>query len=226
MINIKHFNHVSHHLVFPELSCETTESGRYYTTEDGLKLPSITTILGHGSTFDLDAWKQRIGETEANKISFQAQSRGTELHTIAEKYLNNDPTWKNTLPIHKESFLSIKPILDSKLDNILIQEKALFSRKLKIAGRVDCIAEYNGILSVIDFKTSRKIKKKEWIESYFQQEAFYAAAFYEMFEIPIPQLVTIIIVDDESPQVFIENPMTWFKPLMKRREQYRLDKGI
>lgn len=222
----RYFNHVTHNLVFPELSCDTTEAGRYYTTEDDLKMPSITTVLSHGSTFDLDAWKQRIGEAEANKISQQAQSRGTEIHTITEKYLNNDPTWNQTLPHHKYSFMSIKSILDKNITNILTQEKALFSRKLKIAGRVDCIADYNGILSVIDFKTSRKRKKKEWIESYFQQEAFYAVAFYEMFSIPIWQLVTIITVDDEAPQVFIENPITWLKPLMKKREQYLLDKGF
>lgn len=216
------FNHVEHNIELPVLTRKTTEAGRKYFTPDGNAYPSITTVLSELSKESIKKWRKRVGEEVANKISTQAGTRGTAVHQLAEDYVNNNPDWaKGAMPSNLFSFNQIKPILDNNVDNVWFQEVFLYSDKLELAGQVDCIAEYDGVLSIIDYKTSRKQKKKEWIQNYFMQGAFYAAAFYERTGIAIKQTVIVIAVDGEEPQVFVEDVADYLKPLAAARQNYR-----
>jgi len=205
----------------PELQSETINDKRYYTTPSGEKYPSITTVLSSLSRDSIAAWRKKVGEEEANRISRTASNRGTKIHSIAEAYLNNDPQYmRDVMPNHKETFLTIRPLLD-KIDNIWYQECALYSDILKVAGRVDCIGEYDGVLSVIDFKTSSRVKKKEDITSYFLQTTFYALALEEMIGNPVNQIVIIMSVDDHSPLVFIEQTENYIDELVRVVKAYK-----
>lgn len=188
------------------------DNKRFYVTPNG-NFPSITTILGSLSKESIDKWRESVGEETANKISRIACSRGTNLHQMCEDYLNNNPL-SCKLPDALELFYSLKPELN-KINNILAQEKVLYSNKLKVAGRVDCIAEYNGIQSIIDFKTSKKIKTEEDIQSYFLQATFYSLALAELKNIKIKQIVILIATDHEKPQVFIKPVSQYINPLLK-----------
>jgi genome maintenance exonuclease 1 len=221
------FNHVKHDVELPTLTRKTTEGGRRYFTPEGNAYPSITTVLGILSKQGILEWRKKVGEAEANKISQQASVRGTAVHKLAEDYLNNDPNWKEgAMPTNLFSFQDIKKIMDERLDNIWMQEVFLYSDRLKTAGQVDCIAEFDGQLSIIDFKTSRKPKKEEWITSYFIQASFYAAAFYERTGIPIKQGVILITVDHHEPQVFKINTYDYLEHFLNVRKEYKKQKGI
>jgi genome maintenance exonuclease 1 len=221
------FNHVNHDVVLPTLTRKTTDTGRKYFTPEGNAYPSITTVLGVLNKEGIIAWRKRVGEEEANKISRQASVRGTAVHKLAEDYLNNEPNWKEgAMPSNLFSFEDIKKIMDKRLDNIWMQEVFLYSDRLKTAGQVDCIAEFDGQLSIIDFKTSRKPKKEEWITSYFIQASFYAAAFYERTGIPIKQGVILITVDHNEPQVFKINTYDYLEHFLNVRKEYKKQKGI
>lgn len=221
------FNHVEPQFELPELEAVTTEKGRIYVTPEGKHYPSITTVLGERSKAGIIEWRKRIGEEEANKISTRASTRGTAVHKLAEEYLDNNPNWQQgAMPSNLFSFNTIKPILDERVNNIWAQEVPLYSDRLEMAGRVDCIAELDGVLTIIDFKTSAKEKKKSWIQNYFMQGAFYAAAFYERTNIPIKQTAIIIAVDDSQSQVFVEPTFDYLKELKKCREEYRSIYGI
>ena len=207
--------------VLQELTAETTQQGRKYLLPDGSKVPSITTVLSYFKKDIIQEWRNRVGEEEANRISRRASNRGTNVHTLCEKYLNNEPHYsRGAFPDALEMFNSIKPILNN-IDNIHYQECALYSTVLGVAGRVDCIGEYNGVLSVIDFKTSSKVKTSDMIEDYFKQEAFYALAYQELIGQQIDQLVTIMAVDHEKPLVFIEPTDKWIEPLVKSVTEYK-----
>ena len=221
------FNHVKLDFELPELKSVTTEKGRTYVTPEGRKYPSITTVLGERSKAGIIEWRKKVGEAEANKISTQASVRGTAVHQLAEDYLNNNSDWqKGAMPANLFSFNSIKPILDERVNNIWAQEVPLYSDKFEMAGRVDCIAELDGILTIIDFKTSRKPKKEEWIQNYFLQGTFYAAAFFERTNIAIKQTSIIIAVDGDEPQVFTVPVFPYLKELKKCRDEYRQIHGF
>lgn len=194
------------HNLVPEIDITTKniDGSRYYVLPNGDKFRSVTSVLSDAlDKTALLEWRQRVGEEEAQKISTQAARRGTAVHTLCENYvLNKENYLGNAVPSSVDSFISIKSILDHNVDNILGVETPLYSRVLKTAGRCDLIAEYNGIPSVIDFKTSRKLKKEEWIESYFLQTTVYSMMFEQIYKIKIPQIVVIISVDHEGPQVF------------------------
>jgi|TARA_B110000914_G_scaffold34653_1_gene27480 hypothetical protein len=214
------FIHEPIDLGYNDLKTVTKESGRKYSTPKG-DYPSITTILGKKGKAAIIAWRNRIGHEEANKISRQASGRGTAVHAVCENYVNNDPDWKKDLmPNILFDFTRIKDILDTRIGVVYGQELPLYSDHLGVAGRVDCVAEFDGKISIIDYKTSRKTKKKEWIDSYFMQECFYAIAWEERTGIPITQLVTIISVDNAEPQVFIEHRDDWDKELVKTIKEF------
>jgi genome maintenance exonuclease 1 len=189
----------------PDLVSVTGDDGkRYYTTPSGVKLPSVTTVIGAMKKKAIMEWRARVGEEEANRVSRLASGRGTRVHSLAEKYLNNEKImWHKEMPDAIEMFNSLKPLL-SKINNIHYQECALWSEKLGMAGRVDLIAEWDGVLSVIDFKTSKKIKEREDIFDYFAQECAYALMYGELVEIEVKQLVTAMAVENEEPLIFIE----------------------
>jgi genome maintenance exonuclease 1 len=207
-------------LQLPDLKSETFPDGkRYYTLPDGTKLPSVTTVLGAMKKDAIMAWRKRVGEAEANRVSKKATGRGTNVHTLCERYLNNEDMG-TMMPDALEMFLSLKPLLN-KIDNIHYQEQALWSKQLGLAGRVDCIGEYNGVLSIIDFKTSRKIKTKVQIEDYFWQTAAYALMYEEMIGLPINNLVIIMAVEDEQPLVFEEKTEDHIDGLVKAIQFYK-----
>jgi len=220
------FNHVSVDLGYDDLKAVTTEKGRRYETPDGNKLPSITTVLSILTEQGIREWRARVGEEEANKISAKASSRGTKVHAIIEDYINNvDQYQEKYLPNIVGNFMDVKPILDERIGDVYAQEAPLYSMHLGVAGRVDCVANFDGKLSIIDFKTARKPKRREWIENYFIQESAYAIMWEERTGMPITQLVTIIAVDDNPPQVFVEHRDTWAPKLVETIHEYKRRKG-
>ena len=213
------FEHVEVEL--HEMEAVTTEEGRVYKTPEGIGLPSITTVLSILSRDSIEAWKKKVGVEEANKISHRAATRGTAVHEIIEKYLDHKEDYRDGYnPDIIESFIALKPVLDGKIGRIFAQEAPLYSNHLGVAGRVDCVAEFDGKLSIIDFKTSRKPKRKNYIQNYFMQEAAYSIMWEERTRMPITQLVTIIAVDQHEPQVFIEHRDNWVRPLRDTIEKY------
>jgi len=214
------FKHEPVDLGYEDLVAVTEESGRRYATPKG-NYPSITTVLGKLSKAAIMAWRERVGAEEANKISRQASHRGTAVHTMCEKYVNNDPDYaKGAMPNILHDFNRIKDILDQRIGTVYGQELPLYSDHLGVAGRVDCVALFDGVISIIDYKTSKKTKKKSWIEQYFMQECFYAIAWEERTGIPITQLVTIISVDNAPAQVFVEHRDNWDKGLIQAIADY------
>jgi len=205
-----------------DLEAETTDSGRMYVTPEGNKYPSVTTVIGAKSKKSILEWRNRVGEKEANRISSRASSRGTSLHSMNEDYLNNmfdENKYKDkVLPLYM--FKCLRPFLD-KINNIHTLEGALYSDKLKLAGRVDCIAEYENELAIIDFKTSTEPKKREWIDNYIAQECAYAMMYYERTGVKVKKLVTLIACEDGEIQVFQEyDIMKYMKVLMEYIRAY------
>jgi len=191
---------------------------RFYMTPGGNKYPSITSVLGANpeKIKGLQEWRKRVGETEANKISRKASRRGTTVHKICEDYLNNQIGYFiGVMPDAVAMFSSLKPILDKTIGNIYGQELALYSDRLGVAGRVDLIAEWDGVPSIIDFKTSARPKKLEWVDDYFMQCSGYAAMYYEMTDFPIKDVVVAIMVDGDSPQIFKGKVGEWLPSLAR-----------
>ena len=208
-----------------DLQSQTFPDGkRYYTLPDGTKVPSVTTVLGAQKKKSIMEWRARVGEQEANRISKKATSRGTNVHTICENYLNNKQDFmKGIMPDAVEFFLSMKPYINL-INNIHYQEQALWSKQLGMAGRVDCIAEYEGVLSVIDFKTSSRIKKREDILDYFWQTTAYSLMYEEMILKPIDNLVIIMGVENEKPLIFKEKVTDHIDGLVKAIKFYKESK--
>lgn len=208
-------------LSFQELNTETIKGGRYYITPNGA-YPSITTVLGVLSKQGIAEWRERVGEVEADRISTQAARRGTNVHQMCEDYVNNELDISKFKPHEKAMFIPIKRVLDESLGLVYAQECPLYSDYLGIAGRVDCVAEYNGRLSIIDYKTAGKLKKKEWIGSYFQQASAYCVMFEERTGIPVDQIVIVIAVESESePQVFVEKRDNYIRECVETIAKYK-----
>ena len=169
----------------------------------------------------IQAWRARVGEEEANRISTQASTRGTKVHNIIEEYLKNNPDYlKDELPHNIQTFKDLQPILDECVTKIYRQEAPLYSKHLGVAGRVDLVGQWKGIDSIIDWKTSRKFKKKEWISSYFMQCAAYAIMWEERTGQPMKQLV-VCIAGDMGPQIFVEDRDNWTKELINTINEYK-----
>lgn len=219
---MKLFEHNSDAPVLEQLTRSNIDGKRIYQTPSGEGYPSVTTVLGILGKEDLMAWRRRVGEEEANRISTQAARRGTAVHKLCEDYLDNNPDYsKKHMPANIQMFNTMKPILDEKINNIWYQECFLYSNELQTAGQVDCICEWNGELAVVDFKTSRKLKKEEWILNYYMQVSFYAKAFEEMTGTQINKGIVFIGVDNEDPQVFEFNPNDYIEHFKAVRETYK-----
>ena len=192
--DMKNFDHVKLNGELPEITTESIKGKRFYVTPEGNKYPSITTVLSDRNKEGIVKWRESVGNDVANQVMRQAASRGTAVHTLIENYLNNEELSKqDVLPV--ALFVTMKSELDN-INNIRIQEGGLYSDKLGVAGRVDCIAEYKGKISVIDFKTSTKEKKEEWVENYFIQGSAYCEMYEERFLQPIEQVVILIVTED------------------------------
>ena len=212
------------HHDLPKLERDTAPDGtRVYKTPSGRAYPSVTTVTGLHSAKGIAEWRKRVGEVEANKISGRASARGTRIHSLCESYLRGEPTDPDIFDA--EMFGSITDWL-SDINNIHALEDPLYSDFLEVAGTVDCIAEFQGKLSVIDFKTSSKPKDRDDIHSYFMQTAAYAVAFEERTGIPIGRLVIIMAVDNDDPRLFIEKRDNWIGGFRKLRLDYKNLKNL
>ena len=198
-----------------KLPRRNVNGSRVYETPDGSYYPSVTTITGQMNKKAINEWRARVGEKVANQITKQASARGTSIHKLCEHYILGTMDDVKIMPSNKEMFSSMANHLAKTIGKVYAVEGFLYSDFLRAAGQVDMIAEYNGVLSVVDFKTSKKKKNPEWIENYFVQEAAYSFMFEERTQLQVGQLVTVIGVDGEDePQVFIKNT--------KERNQYLL----
>lgn len=216
------FNHIRLSELDFELESETTESGRTYKVPGGKSYPSITTVLSAYNKKAIFEWRQRVGDEEANRIARKASGRGTRLHNAVEKYLLNEMSTmklQGMMPDAKELFIQLRPILDESVGTIYGIEQPLYSDRLMVAGRCDCIGEWNGKLSIIDWKTATKFKEKTSIKNYFMQAAAYAEMFYERTGLVIDDLVIAIANDEGLPQIFQEKRQDYLADL-----QFYLDK--
>ncbi len=203
---------IFHHERLEGLGCTleqiNEETGRRYRTPGGNLYPSITTVLGSIENKELDAWRERVGEVHAKQVSQYAAGRGTRVHNTIEKYLRNelsDMDIRRMMPDLKEMFRKIKPVIDDHIGTIYGIEERLWSDRLRIAGTCDCIAEWDGVISIIDWKTSGYQKDKNKIDNYFMQATSYAEMVEERVGIPIQRVVVAINVEHEGSQVYVED---------------------
>ena len=201
----------------PPLKAKNVNGKRFYEhLETKEAYPSITSVLSIRDKKGLHEWRKRVGEEVANHVMIQAANRGTAVHNMVEDYLNNvdltqvDKYKKQFLP--RMMFDVLKPEL-SKINNIRLQEAQMYSENYTIAGRVDCIAEYDGVLSIIDFKTSTKEKKEDWIENYFIQGSAYAEMYKEHFGEEPTQVVILVTTEEGTTQVFKKNKVDYLPQL-------------
>lgn len=186
------------------LTSEDTPEGRYYSTPAG-KFPSVTTVLGRSlDKSGLEVWKQKVGEEEAARILVQAGRRGSAVHQICEDYILGRDYKKGHMPFNLMSFNTIKPYLDRYLGTVYGVELPVYSKRLNTAGRTDLFAGYDGLNSVIDFKTARKVKSEEHILGYFLQATCYAMMLEELTGYHIPQIVIVMSIDHEESRVFVK----------------------
>ena len=212
------------HHDFAKLERDTSPDGtRLYRTPSGLSYPSVTTITKQATEEGIRKWRLRVGEEEANRVSAKASARGTRIHSLCENYLLGNEIVPDMFDV--EMFGSIKFLLD-QIDNIHCLETPLYCDHFEVAGTVDCIAEFQGKLSVIDFKTASKPKDRDDIYHYFMQCAAYSVAFEERTGIPIGRLVVIMAVDNDDPRWFIEKRDNWIGPFKKLRLDFKNKRGI
>jgi|TARA_B100001250_G_scaffold29152_2_gene23914 genome maintenance exonuclease 1 len=210
-----------------QLKRKNTEKGRRYQTPSGVLYPSVTTILSHKSKPYIDAWKKKIGEAEANKISSRAAKRGTSMHKLVEYHLLNETNLheegvQSLDMLDKEMYMNnMKPLL-SDIDNIRALEATMYSDHLRLGGQADCIAEYKGRLSVIDFKTSNKRKTRSQCYNYFIQCSAYAIMFEERTGIPVDQTVILMAQQDDGPAVFTATRDEFVPKLLDARDDYEV----
>ena len=212
----------------PEIKAKTTDGVRLYETPEGNKYPSITTVLSVRNKKGLFEWRKRVGEDVANHIARTAAARGTKVHHMCEDYLNNvHLEWPDKWDKHKKHFLPyalFKVFREQALchiDHIYAQEAGLYSDKYKVAGRVDCIAEYNGVPSIIDFKTSTKERNDEWNENYYIQGSAYAEMFGERTGIDISQVVILVVTEDGTVQDFVKEKHSYLDSLVETVTEWR-----
>ena len=214
------FNHLNVEL--PTITATTTDGVRLYETPEGNKYPSITTILSVRNKKGLMEWRKKVGNDVANYVARTAANRGTKVHHMCEDYLNNDFDEEK----HKKDFLpyclfgQLKDSL-TKVDNIHAQEAGLYSDKYRVAGRVDCIAEYDGVLSIIDFKTSTKERNDDWNENYYIQCSAYAEMYEERTGTEINQIVILCVTEDGTVQEFVKEKYDFLDMITESVAEWR-----
>ena len=218
------FNHVSE-LDPIEMVAEMVEGKRMYRTPEGYKFPSVTTVISNNAAkkANIARWRTRVGEEKANAKTTRATGRGTKYHSIAEDYFNNNLDLKkyNKYPLPVLMFHHSRDTLD-RINNIYLQEAALYSKHLELAGRVDCIAEFDGVLSIIDFKTAQEPKREQYLYDYFVQETAYACMLQEIYGLTVKQLVTIVACENGETQVVVHPPKKeYFIRLMSYIDEYQ-----
>ena len=223
---MKIFNHINTDPVLCELKREEYNGKRYYISPNGKRLPSVTTFLSHFKGDSIAKWRAKVGEEEANRVSSRASRRGTKFHSLMESYISNQEKDsflnENVMPDMKLAFKQMLPIVN-RIDNVHYLETMLYSETLGLAGQVDCIAEFDGVPSVIDFKTSLRTKREEWILNYFEQCTCYSLMYEEMTGIKAKQIVVLISVDNEEPQVFVKQRKDYIPELVNKIKTFRLE---
>jgi genome maintenance exonuclease 1 len=222
---MKKFNYVEGMPELKQLEVDESTGERFYISPNGVKLPSVTTVLGHFKKKSLIEWRNRIGNEQADAVMNRASTRGTKFHNMMEGYFRNEENFLDgVMPDMKQSFRDMQETLDL-IDNIRYIESPLYSEKLGVAGRTDVIAEFGKTLSIIDFKTSTKQKKEQWIENYFEQGTAYALMYEELVGDPIDQVVILIATDDsDRPQVFIRDKNQYIENLLEKIHLYKQEK--
>ena len=196
--------------LLPKTKGKRIDGFRFYNI-DGKNYPSITTVLGIRKTEQLKGWREKIGENVANWEMGRAARRGKSTHNLVEEYIRGEtPSERSVLPLGL--FKILKPYLD-QIDNVHMLETIMYSKELTLAGQVDCIADYNGKLSVIDFKTSNKFKEEAWVQNYFMQCTAYAIMYEELFGKHIEQIVVLIASEDGTSQAFVKQTKDFVAPL-------------
>jgi len=220
------YNHVP--VALPPLQTRTIDKKRFYITPEGEEYPSITTVLSGRSKEGLTEWRKKVGNEVANYVSGKAASRGTKVHHMCEDYLNNMSTnFPSKWEKHRKDFLpyclftQLQEQALCNIDDIYAQEAGLYSDKYKVAGRVDCIANYNGVLSAIDFKTSTKERKDDWNENYYIQGSAYAEMFGERTGIDISQVVILVVTEDGTVQEFVKKKYDYLDALTETVTDWR-----
>ena len=214
------FNHVQ--ISLPEVTTETINRKRFYVTPEGEKYPSITTVLSNRKKEGLFEWRKRVGNDVANYVARTSASRGTKVHHMCEDYLNNEFDEEK----HRKDFLpfclfnQLKDQALCNLNNIYAQEAGLYSDKYKVAGRVDCVAEYKDTLSIIDFKTSTRERSDDWNENYYIQGSAYAEMFEERTKIKIDQVVILVVTEDGTVQEFVKNKQDYLPMLEESMNEW------
>jgi genome maintenance exonuclease 1 len=208
------FNFVGTPVALKELESFERDGKRFYPITNGIEYPSVTTVTSIRTKKSIEEWRKKVGEEKANDIMLRASRRGTKYHAIIESYLKNELEEINDEPLPSMLFKISKSTLN-RINNIHALEAPLYSDYLRLAGRVDCICEFDGILSIVDFKSSTKVKEEKWIENYFVQETAYAAMYYERTGVKVDQIVTIIATEDGECQVFIKNDLDKYFSLLK-----------
>jgi len=206
----------------PNIESKTLHSGvRHYQTPTGEKYPSVTTVLGHKEKPWLEDWRKMLGPENAAKETQRCADRGTAVHELIEHYLNNEADFtRGYKPEVVKGFNQLKFRLNH-INNIRVQEAALYSDTLRLAGRVDCVAEYDGVLSIVDFKTSNNNKDRDMVEDYFLQCTAYAIMWHELTGETIEDIVILIYVEKGMvPQVFQDKIDKYVEPLLKRIDEY------
>ena len=198
------------HAPFPDLEVSNVNGMRFYEAPNGLKYPSITTVLGRqpDKQKGLQEWRKRVGAQQAAIISGKAARRGTAFHWCVEDYLKNqeingEHKEKNFLAYHM--FMEARSHLDNNIDQVVLQEQAMYSDIFKVAGRCDCIGVWNNELAVIDFKTTTTMKKREWLEDYFIQCSAYASMYEEHTGEAIDQIIIFMVAEDGQVEIFKED---------------------
>ena len=198
------------HQPFPDLAVSNVNGMRFYEAPNGLKYPSITTVLGKqpDKQKGLQEWRKRVGAQQAAIISGKAARRGTAVHWCVEDYLKNqeingEHKEKNFLAYHM--FMEARSHLDSNIDQVVLQEQAMYSDVFKVAGRCDCIGVWNNELAVIDFKTTTTMKKREWLEDYFIQCSAYASMYEEWTGEAVDQIIIFMVAEDGEVKIFKED---------------------
>lgn len=219
---MKTFKYLSNMPEMKSLAVEEIGGKRHYISPNGVKLPSMTTVLGHFKKAQIIEWRNRVGSKEADAISNRAATRGTKFHALMERYLKNEQNlFEGVMPDMWQAFSDIRSTID-KIDNIHYIEAPLYSEVLGIAGRTDVIGEYEQVPSIIDFKTSLREKREEWIDNYFEQGTGYSLMYEELTGFQINQIVIIISVDGlDKPQVFVKNRIDYIDSLMTKIEAYK-----
>jgi len=210
------FTHLDYLKEEVDLEAQTIDGTRFYKVPSGKMYPSITSVTSFYNRDVFINWRKKVGEEKANKITRESTFRGTKYHDVVEYYIKNGTIdGLDMLPSTKFLFLSSKKNLD-RIDNIHALEKSLYSDYLGLAGRVDCIAEFDGELAVIDFKTSTKVKPEKWIENYFVQETAYACMYFEMTGIPVKKLITIMVTENGECVIYEKRNKDYYIKLLTK----------